>query len=121
MGEGGRRPGEGSFCSTLALILAFSPGEKELRWRVLVYRLTVEQIQSQVSREAAVILLLRGEKAGMREVQTTNFPEAPSVRNLCRTRTNNFPKAPAERHRRNMPLRRGCVPRPSDVQDLPAG
>jgi hypothetical protein len=54
---------------TLALILTFSPRRRNSCTAFLVMRMTVRQIQSrEFSKRRRTILLLLGEKAGMREV-----------------------------------------------------
>ena len=66
--------GTEKFVLTLALNLTFSPGEKEQHRALLVLRMRVRQIPSrEFSRERRTILLLLGEKAGLREgmAQTT--------------------------------------------------
>jgi hypothetical protein len=56
-------------CFTLALILTFSPGKKERLLRVSLFRQAVRPIQSrEFSSRRRTVLLLLGEKAGMREV-----------------------------------------------------
>ena len=55
---GGRttKDAESKFVLTLALILAFSPGEKESPWRVLIFRMIVRPIQSRIFQKAGARL-----------------------------------------------------------------
>ena len=68
----GGRNGKTDLCFTLALTCVLSPGERILAIMVSVIRLVVWQIQSrEFSRRRRMILLLLGEKAGLREGVTT--------------------------------------------------
>jgi hypothetical protein len=60
-------------CVTLALTLTLSPEAREQPAHILVLRLTVRQIQPcEFSKRRRTILLLLGEKAGMREDVKSN-------------------------------------------------
>jgi hypothetical protein len=62
---------------TLALNLTFSPEEKEQQSHILVLRMSVRQIQSRAfSKGRRMVLLLLGEKAGMREDMKSKADEA---------------------------------------------
>jgi len=67
---------------TPALILTFSPGEKEQVLSVSSFAISVQQVHShEISKRRQTILLLLGEKAGMREVvKPATYTSARQVR-----------------------------------------